>query len=98
MPTYAVAKSKHATLTVGTVDTVTLPLCSAVEVLNRSTGEVYFTVNGAAPTVAGDNCYIAQAGQGLQVPLPVAWGQNAPTGVTVQLISSQAAAYSVTAL
>jgi len=96
MATYAAAKAKHATLTASTVDTVTLSNCSNVEVLNRGTTELYFTVDGTTPTVAGDNCYIVQAGAALQVPGSSPTYVQDRVAIAVKVISSAAVAYSVT--
>jgi hypothetical protein len=55
--------SKHAQLAANTVDTVTLVSdYSQVEVINRDgAAEIYFTVDGAAPTVGGDNTHMIPA-------------------------------------
>jgi hypothetical protein len=98
MTNYNPARSTHQTLTANSVDVVTLVSDSdvypAVEVLNRSTAyDIYFTVNGSAPTVGGDNCLIVQAGQALTVQTVGVSGVP-----QVRLISAGAAAYSVTAV
>jgi hypothetical protein len=51
------------TLVAATVATVNLPVnAGRVEVLNRDgAAEVYFTVNGTAPTVGGDDTHVLPA-------------------------------------
>jgi hypothetical protein len=92
MASYTATSAKHATLGASTVDTVTLGSdCNNVEVYNRAaTVDIYFTVNGATPTVAGDNTYAVGPGTALLVSVPT-------SGATVvKLISTGANAYSVT--
>ncbi len=92
MATYSANQSKHATLTAGTVDTVTFPVdLDRVEIANRGTAEIYFTLEGQTPTVGGDDCYVVTAGGSLQVE------PRTNQGTVVKLISSAATAYSVTA-
>jgi hypothetical protein len=71
MATYTVRSSKHATLVAGTVDTVKLTTKPrAVEVRNLSaTALIYFTVDGSAPTVGGDDTYRLSANETLQVDI-----------------------------
>jgi hypothetical protein len=59
----AVAVVEHVTLTANTVATVSLAgNFGQVEVLNRDgVAEVYFTTDGAAPTVGGANCHVLPA-------------------------------------
>ena len=91
MASYTVARSKHATLTAATVDTVTIGGNEAVEVLNRSASDtIYFTTDGSTPTVGGDDTFIVGAGQSVVIP-----GRRV-SGEAVKLISSAAADYSVT--
>lgn len=96
MATYSGASSQHQTLTAATVDTVTLNAdYDNVEVLNRaSSGDIYFTVGGSTapttPVVGAAGTYIVQPGQTLQVPV------KASGNTVVKLISSAAAAYTVT--
>jgi hypothetical protein len=91
MASYSVAHSKHATLTAATVDTVTLTQnYRQVEVKNRDASlVVYFTANGNTPTVAGDNTEVVSAGESVIVDTDTA-------SDVIKLISSGAAAYSVT--
>jgi hypothetical protein len=90
MATYTVATSKHATLTANTVDTVTLGIGTYVEVLNRSTSDIYFTLDNTTPTIGGDDTLIVTAGTALRLP------ENSGQGMTVKLISASPSAYSVT--
>jgi hypothetical protein len=91
--TYTANVSKHATLTANTVDTVTLASdFNAVEVLNRGTTELYFTVDGSMPTVQGNDTLVLTAGAALSATSPLT------TATVVNLISSAATAYSVTGL
>jgi hypothetical protein len=90
--TYSGAASQHQTLAATVVDTVTLDAdYDYVEVLNRaSSGDIYFRVDGTAPTVAGAGCYVVQPGQSLQVLV------KSPGNTVVKLISSATPPYSVT--
>lgn len=91
MTAYSVKHAKHATLTISTVDTVTLTGANAMlEIINRSTSDViYVRLDGTAPTVAGNETIAIMPGYPLRRHLPV----HAPR--TVKLISAGAAAYSV---
>jgi hypothetical protein len=63
-----------------------------VEVLNRDgAAEIWFTVDGSTPTVAGDNCYCLPAAIGA---LKVAVAVDGPA--PVKLISSGTPKYCVT--
>jgi hypothetical protein len=90
--TFTVKSAKHATLAANTVDTVTLQSdFREVEVLNRGGTELFFTVNGSAPSVTGDNCFVVLAGGALAVP---AW-EVLDGATVVKLISASSCAYSV---
>ncbi len=96
MATYSGVWAKHAQLSAGVVDTVTLDAdYSRVEVVNRNgAAEIYFTVSvdGANPTVGGDNTHVLVAAiNGMTV------NANAATGnpTTVRLISSGTPTYTV---
>lgn len=93
---YTVARAKHATMAAATtVETVTLTDLATkrgeVEVVNRDgVAAIYFTVDGAAPTVAGDDCYVLPAAVGsLIVKSP------ANVAAVVKLISDGTPQYSV---
>lgn len=92
MASYIVARSKHATLTAATVDTVTFSgEHPAVEVVNRATsGDIYFTVDGTTPVSAANDTYFVGPGQALTVSLPTSQPD------AVKLISAGTPAYSVT--
>lgn len=83
---------EHGTLVGSAVTTVTLDAdAQEVEVLNRDgVAEIYFTVDGADPTVGGDDCHVLPAAIGaLQVHAPGG-------GVTdIKLISSGTPKFSV---
>lgn len=86
-------KGTHGTLVAATVDTVTFTGIdfNEVEVLNRNgAAEIYFTVDGTAPTVGGTNCYVLPAAiTSAIVGVPT-------TGATVvKLISAGTPTYSV---
>lgn len=66
MASYSVTKSKHATLTTTTVDTVTFSQqWSRIEVINRSSsGEpLYITTNGDTPVAEANNTDIVMPGE-----------------------------------
>lgn len=88
------AEMVHGTLVADTVTTVTLAgNHGTVEILNRSTAEIWFTLDSATdPTVGGANVWVLPAGAARELPSP-------SSAITqVRLISSAAAAYSVTGL
>lgn len=69
MASYTADRVKSATLTSTTVDTVTLNgVWPKVEVLNRGTGTISFTVDGSTPTGLGDDCYVVLPSTSLVVP------------------------------
>jgi hypothetical protein len=99
MATYTVTRSKHATLTAATVDTVTVTPAgynattaigthwTQVTVYNRdATNVIYLSIDGSTPTVAGDNTFVVAAAQSVTLP----FGAGA-----LNLISSGTPAYSV---
>lgn len=92
MAAYEALSSKHAVLSPGVADTVTLTVdWPQVEVLNRNgAAEIYFTVDGAVPTVGGDNTYVVPSAVASQVV-----GSPASGRTVVRLISSGAASYTV---
>lgn len=89
MTAYAAA----GTLTISTVDTVTLDrLAQHLSVISRDgTSEIWFTIDGSAPTVAGANCYYAGPAASSVIDI----GSSAAGTVTVKLISSAAATFAV---
>lgn len=94
MAAYSGARTQHQTLATNTADTVTLDSdYDNVEVLNRATsGDIYFRVDGTAPTVGGAGSFIVTPGQALQVSV------GSAGNTVVKLISSAATAYSVSGI
>jgi hypothetical protein len=72
--------AKHAwTLTANQVDTITFAdNIGTVDVITDGTADVYFTVDGSTPTVAGANCY----------RIPGAGGAMVDTRTTLQTSAS----------
>lgn len=94
MATYSDVWIKHGQLTAATVDTVNLDGdYSEVEVINRDgAAEIFFTVDGGAPVVAGDDNHILPAAiSGVTVNASKETGD--PT--VVKLISSGTPKYTV---
>lgn len=79
--------SRHVTLVASTVNTVVLDADYAnIEVVNvTGTASVYFTVNGATPTVKGTGTVVLPAAIG-GVTMPGYSGSG--TATTVRLISA----------
>ena len=94
MATVTKHRAYHAALTAASVDTVTLDHVTAkVEIINRSgTAEIYYTLDGTAPTVAGDDCYVVPAAISSAVRANPQVDQNQ---LVVKLISSGTPTYSV---
>lgn len=95
MATYTVNIAKHATLTANVVDTVTTGAPrygQEVEVTNRGTAELYFRIDGPAPTVGGDDCMVVMPGGAFKVERV----SDDHTPTVVKLISTAAVPYSVT--
>ncbi len=95
MATFSVARAKSATLTISTVDTVTITAAFAspggIEVINRSqTGTIWVRFDGAAPTVGGDDCHPVLGTRFFENP----WAVYS-TNAGVKLISDAALAYTV---
>ena len=93
MTIYSATRSVHKTLTAGAPDTVNLtnPAWTWVEVINHhTTARIYFTVDGSAPTVGGDNTFVVP-------PYSSATAQDVSlvTNSVVRLISDTACPYSV---
>jgi hypothetical protein len=93
MATATVTDAYHGTLVAGTVDTITLPAAArTVEVVNRNgAAEIYFTVDGGTPTVAGNDTQVVTAGAGAALEYP----SEDNTTTVVRLISSGTPTYSV---
>ena len=85
----------NKTLVAATADTVTFANdLRTVEVVSNGTADIFVTVDGSTPTVAGANTYILPAGAISVREMPSALG-----GVTVvKLISSGTPTYSVAGL
>jgi hypothetical protein len=88
-------QARHGTLVAATVTTVTLGTAKAdseqVEVLNRDgAAEIYFTVDGTTPTVAGDDTEMLPASIGSVRVIASTSGQ-----AVVKLISSGTPKYTV---
>lgn len=95
MASYTMAtgdKAAHHSLVAATVDTVTMANdFDQVEVLNRDgAAEIYFTVDGSAPTVGGANCQVLPACIGAAI-----CGVASSGNTVVRLISAGTPAYSV---
>jgi hypothetical protein len=91
MATYNVARAKHATLVVSTVDTVNFSDVGqhTIIVSNKSTGQaLYFRLDGTDPTADGDECYLA-------VPSGRKVVKQRVSITAVKLISGGAQIYSV---
>lgn len=91
-PVTAGQKATHQVLVAATVDVVNLAVqVDEIEVVNRDgAAEIYFTVDGSAPTVGGANCFVLPAGVGSATV-----GVSASGNTVVKLISSGTPAYSV---
>lgn len=94
-PVAAGQKGAHHTLTAGVVDTVTFALAfDQLEILNRDgSAEIYFTVDGSAPSVGGGNSFVLPASVGAAIV-----GISTSGGTVVKLISAGTPAYSVSAV
>jgi hypothetical protein len=103
----SVQVAASATLTISTVDVVTLASFSdQIRVINRSAtaaDEIWFTVGStklppANPTVGGADCYLSKAapsGVLVRWPSTVSGLDGVLNGAVVKLISSVAAPYTV---
>lgn len=93
MATFTVAHAKSATLTISTVDrvTVTDAYPGGIEVINRSqSGTIWVRFDGVDPTVGGDNCHPVLGARFFENP----WADRAEN-IQVRLISDAALAYTV---
>lgn len=90
------ARTKHGTLSASSVATQSLTRPSGtravgvVRVINRGADDIYVSVDGSTPTVAGDDTWVVGAGAARLVEAGDASGT-----VTVKLISAGTPAYSV---
>jgi hypothetical protein len=83
------ANVKSGTLTANTVATVSIDNAQrGLDIVNRDqTGEIWVTLDGTTPTVAGDNCYLVLGARFFET-------QGIATA-TVKLISSLPLRYTV---
>ena len=102
MATGTAVQNYHGTLTIDTVDTVTLSQSFAwVKIFNRaSTGDIFVTTDGlTAPTVGGAETFVVAAAASEVVPVRTPRSEYAlsTTGLStvVKLICHTANAYSV---
>lgn len=97
-------KAISGTTTANTASSVSLSAAyPRIRIFNRSTAEMWVRVDGTAATVAGDDCFFIAAGKDdyFNVPANMAYSQGGPLGqptsTTASIISTAAAAYTVTA-
>lgn len=97
MADHTVTRSAHETLTAATIDTVTVSDPQVdVAVTNRGgSDEIYFTIDGSAPTVGGENTFVLPAAVCSRVVSSDKFNTATPV---VKLISSGTPAYSVESL
>jgi hypothetical protein len=88
-------RAYHGTLTAATVDTVNLSrVYGRVQVLNRGgANEIYWTTDGTAPTVGGDNCWVVPSQVGASDIRANSQAQS--NTCVVKLISTGTPTYSV---
>lgn len=89
--------AKSGTLVADAVTTVTITDTwpGGIEVVNRSqTGQIWVRLDGVAPTVAGDDCFLVMGARYFDPPGPGIAGSNTENTV-VKLISSAALDYTV---
>lgn len=93
---YTVARAKHATMAAAnTAETVTLTDLATkrgeIEVVNRDgAAAIFFTTDGTAPTVNGDDCWVLPAAIGSFIVK-----SPADAAAVVKLISAGTPQYSV---
>ncbi len=92
-------RTKHVTTAANPVATVTIASTATprhtLTVTNRNgASEAYFTTDGSAPTLEGDNTYVVPAAVGATVTVPDDRAPGAP--VTVIAISASATKLTVT--
>lgn len=91
------ARCEHSALTAATIDTVTVTAPQVEVCLTNRTGadEIYFTIDGTAPTVGGQNCFVLPAAICSRTIQKNAFGA---TVAVVKLISAGTDSYSVESL
>lgn len=84
----------------GTVSTITLPWYTSIEIVNRSSGDMWARVDNVDPTIAGDDCHFVAPQGFIQVRNPLV-PPNPAEGVTsssiIKLITAATANYTVSA-
>lgn len=93
------------TTTANTVTTLTFPArYDGVEVVNRSTGDLWVRIDGVNPTIAGDDCFYVAPQSFVNIPNLAPYpepgnigGNTGPTTTVVKLISAAATDYTVSA-
>jgi hypothetical protein len=99
MASYSIAAGEvgaHSkTLVAATADTVTFESrVATIEVLSDGAADIYFTIDGSTPIVAGKGCYrLPSAPSSREVDVPAEFISEAKT--VVKLISSGTPNYSV---
>lgn len=89
MATVSKAKSYHGTLGAG-VDIVTITGdYTTMKIVNRGDNPIYFTGEGATPTIAGDDTDVVAAGTSVVI------GPPRGIGKTIRLIGTTGDPYSV---
>jgi len=93
----AATRVKHGTLVANQIDTVSFDFrYRTVEVVNLdSSARIYFTTDGSAPSVAGDDVDVVPPSSALRVVVGRQSGGPATQGTTVKLVSTGTPAYSV---
>jgi hypothetical protein len=83
------ANTKSGQLTANAVATVSVDNAQrGLDIVNRDmTGEIWVTLDGSTPTVAGDNCYVVLGARYFDT--------QGTTTATVKLISTQALRYAI---
>ena len=89
------ARTINHTLTANVVATVTLDMAyPRVEVVNRDgSTELFFTADGSAPVLNGDNCWCVPPSSYVQVP-----AVNSGSQTILKIVSSGAVAFSASGM
>lgn len=87
------------TTTGNAVTTVTFPLrYDGIEVVNRSTADMWARFDGVNPTIAGDDCFYIPPQSYLDVNNPKPYqGMTGTVNTEIRIISATAAAYTISA-